>query len=220
MVSMSSRPTATLAILGLLTVSPRVGRTQTRASDESSVTSAASGSARTTVSIAAVAGLRQLRVGGVESGEPGQGDDETTPMATGMPVRGGGLELGVGGLSKHRSAFDWEGVLRYELGTTDFGLVAHLVSGGAHASYRLAPVVSLVFGLRVGLLLIGRASDGPVIHHWGLGADVGPRFDLVPIGERGALFVAPTVEALVIPHQVVSPRSLLWGGCLALGVRL
>jgi hypothetical protein len=165
-----------------------------------------------TVSFSALGSLRQFRVGRADSlGEH--------PMSTGIPVYGGGIaaELGlVRALGPPPLSLE----LRYERGSTDFGLATDWATGSLRWLHRVGTgPLSLLAGGSVGAFFVERATRPAAIGHWGVGADLGLDIDLASTGGSGALFVRPTLDAFIVPHLLLVPRSLLWGTSAALGVR-
>jgi hypothetical protein len=138
-------------------------------------------------------------------------------MSTGIPIYGGGIAIGAG----FRPATQGHGgaaLAHYEMGSTNYGLRTHTLFLGAEWHYVFVPRVASIVGLRLGYLAIERATDGPLVAHWGLGANAGVSVDVVE-ADGHAIFVRPEIDAMIIPHALVEPRSLLWGGLLGVGVR-
>jgi hypothetical protein len=162
--------------------------------------------------VLATAGARDLRTGmtlGIEQTDH--------PMSTGTPIVGVGGAIG-GGLWPAHGLGDLA-TLRYEVGQTAGGLRTHVIAVDLDAVWSVCPRAALLAGLRVGGVILERATESSTIGHWGLGLGAGANFDLVRTGQP-AFFVRPQVDAMFLPHALFSPRSLLWGGGLALGARL
>jgi hypothetical protein len=172
--------------------------------------------------VEALGGARQLLVERIRRVEvPGTGidpnfSDEVHPMSTPIPIYGGGIAIGAGYHPSHGHG----GALlaHYEMGSTDYGLRTHTLFLDAEWHYVFLPRWSTLVGLRLGYLAVERATDGPLIAHWGLGANAGVSVDVMDL-DGHALFVRPEIDAMIIPHSLIEPRSLLWGGVLGVGVR-
>jgi hypothetical protein len=177
---------------------------------------------RTRLIVEAVGGARELLVQRIQrvadnpqAREPTY-HDEVHPLSTGIPIYGGGVAVGAGlrPVHGHGGAV----MAHYEMGTTNYALRSHVLFLGGEWHY-VVGVLSPIVGARLGYLAIERATDGPLIAHWGIGLNAGLSVDVVS-WDGGVLFVRPELDAMLIPHAIIETRSLLWGGLAGVGIRL
>jgi hypothetical protein len=166
-------------------------------------------------------GARQLLLERIQSvpNDPQAHDptfhDDVHPMSTGVPVYGGGFAIGGG--YRPTEGHGGAAVAHYEMGSTNYALRTHTLFLGGEWNYVFGRF-STVLGARLGYLAIVRATDGPLIQHWGVGVNGGVSVDVFG-WDGGTLFVRPEIDAMVIPHALIEARSLLWGGVVGCGVR-
>jgi hypothetical protein len=111
----------------------------------------------------------------------------------------------------------------YELGSMPFGLRTHTVFVGGELHYVFVERFAAVVGGRFGWLDVERTTDNagdPAIQHWGIGVNGGVAADIVRLDDVRVVFLRPEIDAMLIPHALLEPRSLLWGAAFGVGVRL
>lgn len=155
--------------------------------------------------IKGLASARDLQVGGEDL------------LTTAIPTFGAGAELGLSFASRSGKT-EVAPAVRYELGSTAGGLTTHTFLAKINGKVRLGTRVRWSIGAELGALLLARSTNDKFVGHWGIGPNTSFEIDLLR-GEERALFLAPELDALVIPHKLVVPRSLYVGGSLGIGAR-
>ncbi len=161
--------------------------------------------------LGAVGALEELRVARGNSHI-----DKADFMALGFASDGGGLTLGAGIAPTRAGQFGAMLRARY-IYTRPLDLAAHFVSLGGEGNFAATRAVHLVGGGHLGWLALVRATNGELVQHWGIGATLG--VELVPLEGSTSLYFRPEATATLIPHALVNPWSLAWGGTLTAGVR-
>jgi hypothetical protein len=170
----------------------------------------------THVELGATGAMHQLVTG--FSAESGPNASEH-PLSTAIPITGVGGTIGTSGFASPE--FGWRAAVRYEMGSTDGGLRTHLGLLEVDSTWILSKkrTVAVFVGPRAGMFFVERATRSAAISHWCFGLGAGANLDLITLG-HGAVFLRPELQGILIPHSLTIPRSFLWGGDLAVGVRL